>query len=215
MPAEPTPQLTDLEKERIRLEEEYKAQLKKDKPGRKSFSERFDPPIKLLQGFAIAVGIFATLWQYMTNSSNERAEAAREYQKSFYQAQMAVYAEAVNETAILSNAEPDSTEYLKAREKFFQLFWGRMSMFEDACVEARMVEFRALLIMFEKQIPGPVTFKDPCTSLEFTYRTVNQVALKKASLRLAHQCRIYTIGTWLPKEEQGNYNLVDTSTYAD
>lgn len=206
MPTEPTPQLTDIEKEKIRLEEEYKAQLKKNKPGPKSFSERFDPPIKLLQGFAIAVGIFATLWQYMSNSSSERAEAAREYQKSFYQAQMAVYAEAVNETAILSTATPDSTEYLKAREKFLQLFWGRMSMFEDQGVEARMVEFRKLLIKFEQKDFTPITFADPWSSLRCTYDTVDQVTLKKASLRLAHQCRIYTIGTWLPKEEQEKYN---------
>jgi hypothetical protein len=207
MPTEPTPQLTDIEKEKIRLEEEYKAQLKKDKPGRKSFSERFDPPIKLLQGFAIAVGIFATIWQYMSNSSNERAEAAREYQKSYYQAQMAVYAEAVNATATLSTATPDSTEYLKAWEKFYQLFWGRMSMFEDKCVEAKMVEFRMLLIKFEHKDFTPITFPDPCSSLRCTYDTVDQVTLRKASLRLAHECRIYTIKTWLPKEEQDKYNM--------
>jgi len=213
MPTEPTLPLTDLEKEKIRLEEEYRAQLKKDKPGSKSFSEKFDGPIKLLQGFAIAVGIFATLWQYMSNSSNERAEAAREYQKSFYQAQMAVYAEAVNETSILSTATPDSTEYLKARGKFLQLFWGRMSMFEDKCVEAKMVEFRMLLIKFEQKDFRRVDFPDPCSSLICTYDSVDQVALRKASLRLAHECRIYTIGTWLPKEEQVKYNLDTLSCF--
>src|SRR5258706_6450834 len=110
MVTELSQQLTDLEKEKIKLEEEYKEQLKKNKPEHKSFSQKFDGPIKLLQGFAIAIGIFATLWQYISNSSHERAEAAREYQKSYYLAQMSVYAEVVDATAILSNAIPDSTE---------------------------------------------------------------------------------------------------------
>jgi hypothetical protein len=205
MPTEKPLELTQAEKEQIRLEENYRDELKKEKPV--SFFDRFDGPIKLLQGFAIAVGIFATLFQYISNSSHERAEAAREYQKSYYQAQMAVYAEAVNETAILSTAMPDSADYLSARQKFFELFWGRMSMFEDKCVEAKMVEFRKLLIKFEQKDYSRVSFKDPCSSSACSYDTVDQIALKKASLRLAHKCRIYTIQTWLPKEEQTNYNL--------
>ena len=205
-------ELTQAEKERIRLEEKYRDELKKEKPV--SFFDRFDGPIKLLQGLAIAIGIIATLIQYASNSSHERAEAAREYQKSYYQAQMAVYAEAVNETAVLSTATPDSTEYLTARQKFFELFWGRMSMFEDKCVEAKMVEFRKLLIKFEQKDYSAVSFRDPCSSFVCTYDTVDQVALKKASLRLAHECRVYTIRTWLPKEEQNKYNIEDTLSCA-
>jgi hypothetical protein len=212
MPTEKPLELTQAEKDKIRLEEEYREKLKKEKPA--PFFDRFDGPIKLLQGFAIAVGIFATLFQYISNSSHERAEAAREYQKSYYQAQMTVYAEAVNETAILSTATPDSTDYLTARQKFFQLFWGRMSMFEDKCVEAKMVEFRKLLIKFEQKDYSPVSFADPCSKLVCTYSSVDQVELKKASLRLAHVCRIYTIKTWLPKEEQNKYNLEDTLSCA-
>jgi|SRR6185369_7676268 len=209
MATEPSQQLTDLEKEKIRLEEEYKEQLKKSKPEHKSFSQKFDGPIKLLQGFAIAVGIFATLWQYISNSSHEREEAAREYQKSYYQAQMNVYAEAVDATAVLSTTT-DSSEYSKARGKFFQLFWGRMTMFENKCVEGRMVEFRKLLLKFELKDYSRVAFPDACSSLICTYDTVDQVTLRKASLKLAHECRTYTIRTWLPKEEQEKYNMVDT-----
>lgn len=202
--------LTENEKERIRLEEAYRHDLKKEKPERKSFFDKFDGPTKLLQSLAIAVGILATIWQYIANSRSEREEAAREYQKSFYQAQMSVYAEAVNETATLSTANPDSSVYQEARKKFFELFWGRMSMFEDKCVEAKMVEFRKLLIKFEQKDYSRVSFYDPCTATSCIYGTVDQVTLKKASLRLAHACRVYTIQTWLPPEEQKNYNLVDT-----
>jgi hypothetical protein len=89
-----------------------------------------------------------------------------------------------------------------------------MSMFEDKCVEAKMVEFRKLLIKFEQKDYSPVSFRDPCSSFVCTYDTVDQIALKKASLRLAHECRIYTIKTWLPKEEQIKYNLEDTLSCA-
>ncbi len=206
--------LTDIEKEKIKLEEEYREELKKGKeekkPDEKTFYDKVDGPLKLLQGVAIAAGIFATIFQYVSNSRSERAEARREYQKSFYEAQMSVYAEAVSFTATLSTATPDSAEYVEARGKFLQLFWGRMSMFEDKCVEAKMVEFKMLLNKFEQKDYKPVIFKDPCSSLVCTFGFVDQKILEKSSLRLAHACRIYTIKTWLPEKEQLKYNLIDT-----
>jgi hypothetical protein len=211
--------LTDKDKERIREEEEYKAKLKKEKPEHKNFSQKltaffewFDGPGKFFQTLAIAAGIVLTVQQYSANSRSERTEAAREYQKSFYQAQMAVYTEAVNETAALSTAVPDSPEYLQARQKFYQLFWGRMSIFENKCVEARMVEFRKLLIKFDQKDYTPIQFIDACSPFSCYYDTVDQVALKKASLRLAHECRVYTINTWLPENERKSYNLIDSSS---
>jgi hypothetical protein len=222
--------LTENEKNRIRLEEEYRDELRKEKYKQreaakkkeekpKTFMDRlriffdwFDGPSKLLQTLAIATGILLTVQQYSSNSKSERAEAAREYQKSYYEAQMAVYAEAVNETATLSTVNPDSQEYAEARKKFFQLFWGRMSMFEDKCVESKMTEFRRLLIKFEQQDFKGELFVDPCSSLQCRLDTVTQVTLKKSSLRLAHQCRVYTIKTWLPPEEQLKYNVIDTSS---
>jgi hypothetical protein len=202
--------LTEDEKNKIRDEEAYRNKIESNSKNSKSFSDRIDGPLKLLGGISIAIGIFASLLQYRTNSKRQMEEAAREYQKSFYQAQMSVYAEAVNATSVLATADPDSSEYNEARDKFFQLFWGRMSMFEDKCVEARMVEFRRLLIKFEQHDYIPETLRDPCSLSVCRVDTINQITLKFASLRLAHQCRIYTIKTWLSEKERSSYNLIDT-----
>ena len=205
--------LNEQEKEKIRLEEHYRREVQdalKEKSKPRSFYDRVDGPLKLIQGLSIAVGILFTLLQYMSNSEHERAEAARDFQKTFYEEQMNIYSEAVNSTAVISTAVPQSKEYGDARAKFLELFWGRMSMFEDKCVEAKMVEFRKLLIKFEQNDYSPVLFEDPCNTEQCPYDTVDQVVLKKASLRLAHQCRLYTIRTWLPVMEQQTYNLLDT-----
>ena len=80
-------------------------------------------------------------------------------------------------------------------------------MFEDRCVEAKMVLFRKLLIKFEQQDFSVLAFKDTCTGTICYYDTIDQIALKKAALKLAHQSRLYTIKTWLPEEERKNYNI--------
>lgn len=198
--------LSDEEKNKIRLEEAYRNEVKK-LGSKKSFFDYIEGPSKLLQAIAIVVGVSLSLLQYKSNSDSERKESARDYQKTFYQSQMNVYAEAVNTTSVISTAEPKSEDYEKGRAQFFQLFWGRMSMFENKCVEQKMIQFRKLLIKFENKDFSPVTFQDICNKRKYSYDTVSQVTLKLASLQLAHQCRVYTIQTWLPKTEQKDYNL--------
>jgi hypothetical protein len=176
-------------------------------PKPRSLLDKLDVPVKLIQGLAIAIGIILSLMQYYKNSQQERVEAARNYQKTFYEEQMKVYTEAVQAASIISTAIPESEQYTEARQKFFQLFWGRMSMFEDRCVEAKMVLFRKLLIKFEQKDFSILAFSDICTGTVCYYDTIDQVALKKAALSLAHQSRLYTIETWLPEAERLNYNI--------
>jgi hypothetical protein len=198
--------LSDEEKNKIRLEEAYRNEVKK-LGAKKSLFDYIEGPSKLFQAVAIIVGVSLSLLQYRSNSTSERKESARDYQKTFYQSQMNVYAEAVNSTSIVSTADPKSEYYQKGREQFFQLFWGRMSMFEDKCVEQKMIQFRKLLIKFENEDFSSITFYDSCNNRKNYYDTVSQVTLKLASLQLAHQCRAYTITRWLPPEEQKSYNL--------
>lgn len=206
--------LTEDEKEKINEDEKYRSELRKNFPKARSFFDKLDGPIKVLQGITIALAIFASLWQYHSNSIRAREEAARDYRKSFYQEQMKVYSEAVNQASVISTAPPDSPAYREARQKFLELFWGRMSMFEDKCVEAKMVEFRTLLRKFEQEDFSPVYFPDPCMKDTCVFDTIDQGSLMMASLRLAHQCRVYTINTWLNKEDQSEYNL-DTAFCTD
>lgn len=198
--------LSDETRAIIRLEESYRDEVKKELAKPTSFMERIDGPLKILQASAIAFGIIFSILQYRANSRQERFEAAREYQKSFYQAQMNVYTEAVNAAAIISTNAPNSESYQQGRSKFLELFWGRMSMFEDKCVEAKMIAFRRLLVKYENSDTSLISYIDPCTRDTTTVRSVRQFDLQQASLRLAHQCRIYTIKTWLPGREQENYN---------
>jgi hypothetical protein len=199
--------LSEEEKNKIQLEETYRAEIKEKYSKPPSFFDKIDGPMKFVQGFAIAVGIILSLLQYSRNSQSEREEAARNYQKTFHEEQMKVYAETVHAASIISTATPLSPEYMDARQQFLQLFWGRMSMFEDKCVEGKMVLFRKLLIKFEKQDYSILAFKDACSETVCYYDTIDQVALKKAALKLAHQCRLYTIKTWLPIEEQVKYTI--------
>jgi hypothetical protein len=199
-------ELSDDEKLKIKLEETYRNEINK-LPGKKSYFDHAESYSKLFQTVAIIIGVVLSLLQYRVNSSNERAEAARDYQKTFYQTQMNVYAEAVTSTSVISTAIPQSEDYKKGRDEFYKLFWGRMSMFEDKCVEQKMIQFRKLLIKFENNDYSPVVFQDICNEKDHRYDTVTQVTLKLASLELAHQCRTYTITRWLPPEEQNSYNL--------
>ncbi len=198
--------LTDDEKNKIRLEEKYRGEVKKALE-KKSVYDRIEGPTKLFQALAIIVGVTLSVLQFKANSANQREEAARDYKKSFYQEQMKVYAEAVSSTAVLSTAEPGGVPYTDAHDQFYQLFWGRMSMFEDKCVEQKMVQFRKLLIKFENKEYSPISFFDSCNNKTNSFDTVDQVTLKFASLQLAHQCRVYTITRWLPVDEQKMYNL--------
>lgn len=198
--------LSEETKTAIKLEESYRDEVRKQLATPPGFMERIDGPLKILQASAIAFGILFSILQYRANSRQERYEALREYQKSFYQAQMNVYTEAVNAAAVISTAPPGSEAFLQGRSKFLELFWGRMSMFEDKCVEAKMIAFRRLLMKFENNDNALVTYIDPCTSDTTKVEEVDQFDLQQASIRLAHQCRIYTIKTWLPESEQANYN---------
>lgn len=203
--------LTEADREKIRLEEVYRNEVKKGQPNKRALFALFDGLIKAIQALAIVVGIYLSLRQYSDNSKHEREEAARDYQKAFYQAQMNVYAEVVNAASTLATTSisKDSAEYKVAREKFWQLFWGRMSMFEDKCVEAKMVAFRKLLLKYEQKDYSPIQFQDPC-SIACTYDTVTVATLRLASLQLAHQCRIRTITKWLEEKDQESYNLIDS-----
>jgi hypothetical protein len=205
------PRLTEQERDKIRMEELYRQVVKNGQVKPSSFFDRFDGPIKALQGIAVAIGIFATLWQYRVNSDHERKEAAQTYQKTFYENQMAVYQETVHECAILSTADSCSREYSEARQKFMRSFWGTMSMFEDRCVESKVIAFRKILLKYERKDYSKRKYRIECDVRDYELvDTVTQLRLQFACVQLAHQCRLHTIQTWLQDKELSGYNLYDT-----
>jgi len=152
--------------------------------------------MKILQGFAIIIGIWATYNEYKKQNDEknlreiERHEqTAREFRKHFYDVQFSLYAEACEVTSILATEEIGSPDYIEARKKFFRLFWGRLAIVEEVSVESGMVHFKNLLIQYENN-PNEI----------------NEESLMQASLQLSHAARNYTVNVWLDSAERKNYN---------
>ncbi|MDF2189735.1 hypothetical protein [Paraflavitalea sp. CAU 1676] len=207
--------LTEAEKQHIELQEKYRAEIasKLKSPAKINLVETIT---KILQGLAIIVGIGATYHEFKKYNdekigklAEETRQANRDFSKIFYQQQLATYAEAVEAVAILANENEQTEDYKTARKKFERLYWGRLSLVEDKRVEARMVQFRLLLLNFEGIETTKDRVWDAVDSVWIPLRNVTQSALQTASINLAHDARVHTLKTWLSPEEKVNYNDLD------
>jgi hypothetical protein len=187
--------LSNEEKTRIEHEENYRNELHQ-RTKTKSKLDLVETAIKLLQGLAIIVGIWATYYAYQ-KQNEDRAnqektkyeQTAKEFRKGFYEKQFQFYAEASDAVATLATEKIGSKDYIEARQKFYRLFWGRLSIVEDKTVESKMVIFEGLLSKYEEGDSG-----------------VTQSDLQQASLQLAHAASKYTINVWLDSAERKDYN---------
>lgn len=188
-------QLSNEEKNKIELEEQYRNEvLQKSKT--KSKLDLFETIIKMLQGVAIIVGVWATYNAYKKQNEDrviqEKASAeqtAKEYRKGFFDNQFKLYSEACDATSILATEKIGSADYIQARKNFYRLFWGKLSIVEDKTVEAKMVEYERLLKSYENES-----------------NKVTQFDLQQASLKLAHTASKNTVNIWLDSTERQNYN---------
>ncbi len=187
--------LTDDEKLKIQLEENYRNEITSNLKNQKEI-DWIEKITKIGQGLAIIIGIIITISQFKKQIEDKRQQerdrleqTAKEYRKYFYQKQFEFYSEAVEAAAILSTEEISSEHYTKARKNFLRLFWGRLSMVEEKSVETDMIKFKELLIEYEK--PNSNITKDQ---------------LQQASLCLAHDASWYTINIWLDNKEISHYN---------
>jgi hypothetical protein len=187
--------LTEEERTKIELQEQYRNEVS----ARLKAAPKVDlieKVAKILQGLAIVIGIVATYIEYK-NQNEERLrqdrarfeQTAKEFRKYFYEKQMDFYTEATEATATLATSEKGSAEYKAARKDFFRLFWGKLSIVEDKSVEARMMDFRNVLLQYERG-----------------ENNVTQADLEQASLNLAHDASKYTIDVWIDSTERSNFN---------
>jgi hypothetical protein len=156
----------------------------------------FDKSIKVIQAFAIVVGILFTYLEFkrynyekIEREKERNAQTAKEIRMHFYQLQLDFYTEAVEATATLATEKKDTEDYHNARKDFMRLFWGRLAIVEEKTVEAEMIKFKNLLENYESP-DGNVTKSE----------------LEQASLKLAHDASRYTIGVWVDSSERKNYN---------
>ena len=187
--------LSKEEQKKIEMEERLRQEIiARQKP--KTKIDLLEKAIKILQGMAIIIGIWATYNAYrkqnmdrLQQEKQQFEQTAKEFRKYFYQKQLEYYAEVTEATATLATEKIQSEDYKTARKKFFRLFWGKLSIVEDKLVEASMVRFRNLLLASEE--PGS---------------NVSSEELQQASLSLAHDASRYTINVWIDSAERKNYS---------
>jgi hypothetical protein len=140
--------------------------------------ENAETVIKWL-GVLIALGGF--LWGVTSFMLTARiqAEARRlESRKIFLDRQLELYTEATQVAATLATST-DAAKLETAQNRFWELYWGELSMVENRSVEGAMVEIHSCL-----------------------NRNCTQEDLQPLALKLAHACRdslnqSWGIGDWI------------------
>lgn len=116
-----------------------------------------------------------------------RASKREEFRKRFWEEQYALYSKAVNAAATIAAAH-DLDSVQPAREEFWCLYWGSLSMIEDRNVEVAMVNFGKKLCEFEKR--GRLLDNPACGAVP--------TDLRVAAYDLAHSMRESLARTWQP-----------------
>ncbi|MEP7342232.1 MAG: hypothetical protein ABI977_31170 [Acidobacteriota bacterium] len=107
--------------------------------------------------------------------------AHREAQRPFLELQLKLYVEAVTVAGRLATLE-NGAERETARKRFYQLYWGELSVVEDREVEGAMIKFDRALQAYE-QAPSQ-------------NRERAKAILNCRSYRLAHNVRNSLARTW-------------------
>ena len=158
--------------------------------------KRLDVIAKFIGAAVLLVGIAVPFYQYTRTLEKERrdradkkaaddqqlakqVEAARiEAQKPFLQRQQELYFAAAVAASRLATLDL-GPERDAARKRFYELYWGELSIVEDKLVEKAMVRFADTLDDFEQKKFD----KDSGTP------KVDKLDLQQKSLELAHACR--------------------------
>ena len=200
--------LSSEEKLKIELEEKYRAEVQKKSWWKSTVN--IPNIFSVAQTIAVVIGIFITVRAYLSQNDEKKIqekerveETAKEYRKYFYQKQFEFSAEAIESTAILATEKVGSEDYLRARNKFYRLYWGRLSMVED-----KMIAFSCLLKRYESsfiksgQLNKTDLSGDDCVDNRIS---VTQKDLLNSSYQLAHAARLYTISVWVDSTERREY----------
>ena len=155
---------------------------------------------------AVFGAIISFLWGIKSRSESSK----KDFKKPLYIKQLDYYAEAVDATSTLATEDFNSEDYKKAKKNFYRLYWGRLAIVENNCVEADMINFRELLEKYEQNINCSVTdtlqFNNPCKVGLTINLTANKVGLQQASLNIAHSAFLHTSENFLERKERKEYN---------
>lgn len=126
-------------------------------------------------GAVVALGGLALgIANYLATARRDVETRNLEARKQYLTRQLDLYTDATRAGAKLATAKPGSPEYAKALSRFWELYWGELSMVENREVEAAMKQMGDCL---NGRCSG-------CSSLE------------RCSLDLAHACRRSLAESW-------------------
>jgi hypothetical protein len=144
----------------------------------------------MLPVLTAVVGGLWGLFVYIDNENSARlqelksAEAANrarliEAQQPFLQKQLALYFETAKVLGDLVSSDPESTQWLAAKQRFWALYWSELSMVEAHAVEAAMVDCGVALQNFAQE-----------------RNSVTRSALNDATYKVAHAIRDAIEESW-------------------
>ena len=141
----------------------------------------FDQTVKVL---SIAGALFSFLWGvwvWREKTQHEATTQRLEATKPFLEAQLKLYTEASQITAVISTST-NSDDVRKSIDRFWRLYWGELALVENRAVEGAMRAFGDALTELEQ---------DSDRRQRLPYES-----LRVPSLNLAHACRASLDGSW-------------------
>jgi hypothetical protein len=136
----------------------------------------------LLKWIGALVAVGGLLWGVTSFLITSRIQAETrhlEARKPYLERQLTLYTEATQSAAILAtSSDPDIIE--KARQRFWELYWGELAMVENGGLNAIEGGVEAAMVMFG----------------ECLNRGCSQSELQPLALRLAHACRDSLAASW-------------------
>jgi hypothetical protein len=135
--------------------------------------ERFENWFKVLTALGAVVAFGAGFWQYISTNSSE-------FRKAIWKEQYALYQEATASAAAVAIANKID-DVQGERAKFWELYWGKLSILEHPEVKQAMIDYGGQLREVEAGKAPPKT-------------------LEQLSYRLARACRESLRKTWNPAD---------------
>lgn len=131
--------------------------------------------VSFLTFLVALIGVPVGLWQYFEKAENE-------YRRPLWEKQLNYYLDATQAASTIATLRNDQTElgkmeWLKARMRFWQLYYGELVVVEDPSVSQAMVNFGKCLRDYEDE-------------------RCDQRQLQKLSLELAKVCRNSVSASW-------------------
>ena len=130
--------------------------------------------LKLVGAIVTLGGLALGVANYLATVRRDVETRNLEARKQYLTRQLDLYTEATRAAAKLATSRPDSPESIAARQRFWELYWGELSMVENLEVEKAMKQMGDCL-------------SGDCRGCS---------DLKRCSLDLAHACRRSLADSW-------------------